>query len=246
MVDARQVPPDSVEDADPIEYRTVEPWAVVAAALGVISSVAFIAPMLWLVPMVAIGTACIALARLRESPQHSGRAVALVGLGLALFCLAAPVARSYTTKWLLGRQARDVSDPFIAYLVAGSPEKAMVLHVNPDARPPIDDGLWPHLRHDLQAQEMLRILIAKPEVRMLLALGDKAQVEYLGSQGAVTSPSVAMVNEEYAVTFVDSEGKKKTLLMGVLVERRPVLDSAINPWRVRDISAKLGRDKAAL
>ncbi len=234
MADASTEPLDAANDEGGLEYRTTEPWAIVAMLLGFVSPLAFIAPVLWLVPILGALAAFRALAKLRQSPERSGRPVALVGLALAIFCLAAPIARAATTRWLLGPQARVVSDQFIEYLREGSPEKALDLHFAPDYRPPLDEGLWTFVQNDVEAQRMLREMLKRPAIRMLLNLGKKTDVRFYRTSGVVVGSKATLVDERYTVTFTDQNGKRKTILLGILMERKGVQNPDVNPWRVRD------------
>ena len=237
MADAASTEPlDAAGDGAELEYRTIEPWAVVSMLLGFVSPVAFIAPVLWLVPILGALAAWRALVRLRRAPERSGRPMALLGLALSVFCVTAPIARAATARVLLGPQARFVSDQFIEYLLEGSPEKAVVLHFAPDGRPPIDNGLWTFIRSNDEAKKMLRDMVDKPAIRMLLELGKKANVRFFRTNALASNNQATLVDENYTVTFLDKNGKKKTILLGVLMERKGVYNPDVNPWRVRDFS----------
>jgi len=229
----------SLESADDSpDYRTVEPLAIIAALLGITAPLVLFNSLLCVLPIIGGATAVIALTRIARDPARTGRAAALAGLALATFFLALALARYGSEQWLLGRQSRPVADQFMESLRARSPEQAVLLQAAPDDRPPVDDGLWSFIRNDVEMRQKLEKLVARPEIRMLLALGDKADVRFYKTNAASAGKAIALVDNWYTVTFTDTDDKKKTILFGVFLERRPVMNSELNPWRVRDFTTQ--------
>ena len=220
-----------------LDYRPMERWAYVCLILGFLSPLASIAPVLWLLPILGLVAGGVALGNIRRDPGRPGRALALAGLALSTLFIVLPVVRIVSARLLLAEQARPVADQFLEYLRQRSPEKALMLSWVPDFRRPMDEDRWLFFRSDDEARAELRKFVSQPAVRMLLALGEKAQVSFYKTAGAGTSGKVAQVDYWYAVTFTDDDAKKKTLFFGVLLERRPSTDPDLNPWRVRNFVA---------
>jgi hypothetical protein len=236
MVDSAPVDsPDSITEPE-LQYRAVEPWAIVAVILGLFAPAALAAPVLWFVPILGLLASATALRKISRESRRSGRALALVGLALATFFLVAAIAQSASTQWLLIRQARPVADQFVEFLLQGSPEKALLLHLVPEYRHPIDEGLWSYYRHNDEARADLRKFVHNPTIRLMLALGNRAQVRYYKTASLGTDNGVGLVDLWYTVTFTDAGGRKKTYVVSLLMERRPIDDPDLNPWRVRDFS----------
>jgi hypothetical protein len=224
------------EDDASLEYQAVEPLAVVALLAGLLSPLAIVAALLCVVPLLGLTAAGIALLRIARD-ERRGRGLALAGLALSTFFLALPLARYASSQVLLARQGRLAADQFVAFLHEGSPEKAALLQMLPDYRPPLDDGLWSYYRNDAKAKEQLQAFVDKPAIRMLLALGDRADVEFYKTNAALAGHRMALVNYVYTVTFTDDDNRKKTILFNVMLERKPTESSELNPWRVKEFAA---------
>lgn len=225
-------------DDESLEYRSIEPLAIVALLLGLLSPVAMIAALWCVVPLFGLAAARGALVKIVRD-ERRGRALALVGLSLSAIFLMIPLAAYASSQWLLARQGRLAADQFVAFLREQSPEKAMLLQMAPDFRPPIDDGLWSFYRNDAQAQNQMRKFVAQPSIRMLLNLGDRADIQFYKTNAALAGNRTALVDYWYTVTFTDDDDRKKTILFSVFLERNPTENSELNPWRVRDFSADI-------
>ncbi len=96
-------------------YRSVSSLAVAALLLSLCSLVAFISPLLVVVPLAAIGTALLALARIgshRDSLIGSG--LARVALALAIALTVAPSVRDIVRSELTFRQADVAARQWLA------------------------------------------------------------------------------------------------------------------------------------
>jgi hypothetical protein len=244
MADAPATQSLSSADDESREYRSVEPLAIVALVLGLFSPLAIVASLWCVVPLFGLAAAGGALMRIARD-ERRGRAMALVGMVLAAFFLMVPLARYASSQWLLARQGRLAADQFVAFLHEQSPEKAMLLQMAPDFRPPIDDGLWSFYRNDAESRGQLRKFVANPSVRMLLALGDRADIQFYRTSGALAGHRMALVDYWYTVTFTDADNHKKTILFSVLLERKPTENKELNPWRVKDFSTDIDTSRTA-
>jgi hypothetical protein len=172
-----------------------------------------------------------------------GRTVALVGVALSTLFIVMPVSRILSAQVLLARQARPVAEQFLEYLRQRSPQKAIMLNRAPDYRRPIDEGLWLFFRADDDARTELQRFVTRPPVRMLLALGERAQVRFYKTASVATEGDLAQVDYWYSVTF-DDDGRKKTFFIGLLLERKPTTNPDINPWRVKDFAGGIDPGRA--
>ena len=99
----RNLPPIHItdpQDAQLAEYRAVAGQAVLGLIFGLLSPVALIDPMLWVVPLLGVFFSVWALRRINKyAPAMIGRKAALVALALSLlFAAAAPA------DWLIYRK----------------------------------------------------------------------------------------------------------------------------------------------
>ena len=236
MADTAHSEPVDSADEEYLEYRPMEPWPIAALILGLASVSAFIVHVLLLVPILGVFASGVALLRIAREPGKPGRLLALAGLSLSLFCIAGSVSRTMSTEAMLARQARPVAKRFLELLQAQHPEEALLLHLPPDYRRPVDSDLWVFFRNDIEARTELQKFVANPGVRMLLALGDKARVRFLYTRAADYDGRTGQADCWFAVTFTDTDGRKKTLIFTLLMERKPTQDADLSPWRVRDFA----------
>lgn len=232
-----------LESLDPakseIDYQAVEPWAIAGLILGLLSPLALISPVLWLVPILGLASAGVALVRIRRDGRP-GRAPALVGLALSTFFIVVPMTRNLSAQLLLAQQARPVADQFFEYLRQGDPERALLLEYTPDFRARLGDEPSLYFRSNDEGKLDLRKFASYPVIRMILALGEKAQVRYCKTTGVGFQGQRAHVEYLYAVTFIGDDGQKKTYFVGLRMERMPTPDPQFNPWQVREFAGATG------
>jgi len=224
------------EDVDPsMEYRSVDRWAVAGCTLGLLSPLAFVTEVLWLIPLLAVVASAVALRRLAVDDSRSGRGAALFGLGMALLFGVAPLSQRITTQLILREQARPLAEQFLEYLRQDHPERALMLHAMPDYRQPLDNDLWDFFRNDQESQVKLRKFLQNPTTRALLALGTRADIQYYKTAAVGIDTNRAVASYWFTVTY-DDAGKKKTFIVSVLMERNPTKQASLHPWRITSLT----------
>ena len=230
-LDARAMPAADGEG----EYRPLSPWAVAAAALGVASLAAWISPLLWIVPIVAVAVCARALADLRQaSPPRSGRLLALAGLALACFMAAAAPARYVSHALLLRRQAQTVCAQWFAALAHGQPQYAHQWELPPRGRAeqPLDDeSLRAFYEKQPEARDGLKQLVQNKFVRTLLALGPAAQARYYETADFGGDDANDWISVIYAVTY-DRQGQRKSFFCRLFLQRDAETDGKSSPWHI--------------
>jgi hypothetical protein len=219
-------------DEPHLEYRTVDPVTVIGLGLGLLSPLALIGGVMVLFAGFAAVVNLVALARLKQDTGRTGRAAALAGLALSVVFGVLPITRWASARALLADQPREMADAWFEYLRQDKPELAYRLRFHPDYRPPADDSLWLFYRNDDEAKAELKGFVADPLVRRLLALGQQAQVRFYKTDAIVTDGSTAGVQYTYTVTYPDGDGKK-TFFATLVLERRPIRNAKLSPWRVK-------------
>lgn len=107
------------------DYRPVSGLAVAALVAGLLSAVALVSPFFWVVPLLAVGLACLGLADVsRSGAEKAGRAAALVGLALAVGFGAQAVSAAVTSRWLVTSRARAAATLWLDALRAGRADDA--------------------------------------------------------------------------------------------------------------------------
>ncbi len=219
------------EDPDAAQYRAVSGLAIVGLLAGLLSLLALVAPVLWAVAFVALIVNLKAIQRIAaNAPALLGRKAALAGLAFSVIALCAAPADWIVYRRLVRQEARQFADLWFDYLRADQPHRAHQLTVGPTSRDPFDDKLWESYR-DEQARSMLQQFIVKPEVRTLLALGDKATVRYYATESQWAEGDRDRVYQTFAVTYPDSDGLK-TFFIGLLLEREIDAPTGHAYWQI--------------
>ncbi len=120
---------ENPHDADELgQYQSLSTSAVVALVLGLLSPIAFFSPLLLVMPLLALGVALWALARIKGSGGGLlGTRLAYCGLALAIVCGVASVARSQIRVELLRRQASETAERWLSLLAQGQAEETLAL-----------------------------------------------------------------------------------------------------------------------
>jgi len=223
--------PGELTDPEINDFQTVERWAVAGLILALVSPLAMLGSVYWLVPAVALLVNIVALVRLNRDTTHFGRNAALAGLALSVFFAVAPLAQLAANYAILAPQAKPIADQWFKYMQENSPEKALMLKFAPDARQPFDENLWTFYRRDGSAKDDLVKFVNEPLARTLLALGTKADVRFFGISGVGSDGERALVAYDYSVTYPAPDGKQ-TFFVRITVERKPTKRPDVNPWRV--------------
>jgi hypothetical protein len=220
-------------EADLPEYRSLSGLAVVGFLLGLISALAIVHIGLSFVAAAASLCCVIALVRISAAPSEvSGRRLAIAGLVLAVFWTTCGLAREVTMQRLLDIHSREIAVHWFEYLKKGELEKAVELKNSAASRRPLNDKLWDHYLSSRQEYEGLQGIASNPEVRALLALGDRAQVRHY----ACSDIGSYDVEQIYAVTY-DDQGTKKSFLVHINLIRTKFHDHDVSAWHVGDTRA---------
>lgn len=142
---------DAESSGDRIGYRPVSGLAVAAVLFGVLSSLALTTPLLWALPVVAVGIALAALADVaRPGAEKAGRAAALAGLALAVGFGTQAVASKAVAHWLTRGRVVAVTNAWLDAVAAGRLADARSM-LGPEVLPPTDpfgQGGPSHAGHD--------------------------------------------------------------------------------------------------
>ena len=125
---------DATEGTDEA-YRSLSVMALVAMVLGIASPLVFAAPLLLILPLLALTCSVLALRRIAASPDVlTGRALAQIGLLLALTCLTAVGVKGYVAKQLLARQTEPIARQWIDFVVKGNTAESYLMTFAPVTR----------------------------------------------------------------------------------------------------------------
>ena len=110
------LPSESV-NGDESDYRRVNPWALASFVVGLLSVLAFIGPLLWIVPAAAIAFGMLALRAIHAQPESfTGRKLALTGMAIATILLSSILAHSYAHNKMITAHGRVFGERWMRML----------------------------------------------------------------------------------------------------------------------------------
>ena len=238
--DVRQMRVSEPADEQIAAYRSVSGWAIVTLIVGLISPLALVDPLLWAVPLVTGVLCLLALRQIKKNaPGMIGRKAAMVGLWLAALSLAAACSDWLYCRSCIKREARQAAMFWFDLLAKDRPELAFQLTLVPARRHALDERIWDYYVDEGRDRRYtaLKNYVApgKDEnspslVRTLLALGQSAEVHYLGTLDLSYVDSMYIADQLYGVTYTES-GQRKTFLVMVRMARHAVGGDHAE-WRV--------------
>jgi hypothetical protein len=235
-------------DAEVAQYRPFCGLAVVAAAVGVLSGVALLAPFLWILPALGVVLSAVALRQIAAAdPTPVGRTAALAGLGLSLVFAAAAPTDFYYYQWHLRQEASQFGLLWFGYLTGefddrginvgsgkGKPQPHMACHMMEPAasRQPLDAKLWAYYPSGSEERERLERFVGSRGVHALLLLGNRATVRYYDTDKQWTRNERDYVAQSFAVTLVSAEEEQETFFVRLIMERSRLGRQRQGFWRV--------------
>lgn len=107
------------------DYRPISPLVVGACVTALVSFVAVVHPVLWVVPVVAAALSIGAIVRV-SAPQsrYSGRPAAVIALGIAMLSGTYAPARTLSYERALGTRAQEKTEAWISLIQKGRLQEA--------------------------------------------------------------------------------------------------------------------------
>jgi len=221
------------QDDEIAEYRALSVSAVVGLILGLLSVLALVDPLVWLLPLAGVLVSALAMGKIaRAAPALTGRKAALAGLVLSVLFGSAAVTDWVTYRALARSEARQFALLWFELLAQREPKKAFQLTLPPRERHPLDEGLTQFYREGPRWHRLLLDYVERPVVRTLLALGPRAVVRYYETGGQESGGDRDKLYQVFAVTF-DDGGEKKTFFVGLTLHRID-LESGRAAWQIFD------------
>lgn len=222
-------------DLEQTDYRSLSPLSVVGMILGLFAPVAFLSPLLIVVPLTGMVFSLVALRQIATSDGSVvGRAPAIAGLVLATICASAIPAESVAMRWFTSRQARPIAMEWFQFLARNDPYSAVELTNHPSARLASSPSLVENYTSNEALHENLQTFVNDPAVRALLALGDRATVRYYNDAGfGRLAGGRFQIAQDYAVTYRDSANDPPiSFFVQLALEKIPGDASAPGGWRI--------------
>jgi hypothetical protein len=235
--------PHKFESADEevARYRALSSLALVGLLAGLLSPLAMFSSLLWLVPLAAMVVSGLALRRIAARRSDLvGRPAALAGLVLGVtFLVAAPVS-DMLYRHFLRQQARQFAQIWIDAVRQGDKFKAHHLMIEPGRRLPLESNLAVYYAKKPQWQRMLDEFCKEPAMKLLFALGPKAEIRFYETAAEGRTDIYDVVKQTYAVTYEDAEKQQKTFFITLVLQRSVNTGSRQANWTLAGVEGPPG------
>lgn len=214
-------------------YQSLSSLAVATFGLGILSAGAWIMPLFWGIPVLAIFLGIIAWRRIATSEGTlSGSRLLMIGLCLALLSGVGAPVRYWSYRWGVVEEAKQVADQWFTYLAADQPERAYQMTVPVAARRPLDDAdPWQWYQADESLAQELRGFVDDPMIRLLLQLGTEAEVRFYAVEATDFGSIPEQILLTYAITLRD-QPEPRTFFATVGLVRFPDSQTGRGYWKI--------------
>lgn len=247
-------------EAEHPRYRTVSRLAILSLGLAILSTLALLRPLLWIVPFTAAALAVCALASIsRRSSELSGRTVALLALAIALMIGVWAPTRHLGRERYLTRQAAQYSRQWLELLREGRLYDAHQHHLPLTKRAKAGTSLEEEYeKRDTQQEAAARSgpggmylevkpgdaydeFFDQPIPQRLAELGPRARYEFLGIDNVDRDePNHAdAVVTRYRVDYEEG-GRPNSFPIRLLLVRVLQPESGEGHWHVESVSEVTG------
>jgi hypothetical protein len=226
-------PDDPLLDApiDEIEYRSVSALAVVAFALGILSLLALISPVLWIVPVAAVAVALIAIRVIKNDPQKSGQRLATIGLFVAVCVGIWAVSYHFSREWYLFHKARQFADDWLAVVQDGNLYEAHQLHLPYVDRFEDKDKLAEYYDSLVDVEDSVTEFFGEKPLDEFVENASRGKVEYVGGTSHTTFGKSDFLTLKYVLKYGDNE-----LVLNIQLERILNYGDGRHYWRIEAVA----------
>jgi hypothetical protein len=201
------------------EYRSLSGTALVALLFGMASPLCFGHILLFLVPIIGIALAVLALRQIAASDGAlAGRWAAVTGLVLCVVFGVAPLTRAFVLRTARTNQAAEFGLPWIESVAAGNTEHAFRLTVDSTKlQRPSEPGM------PAPKQSPYEVFVDLPVVKALSAAGKDAEIQFQGTtEYLAPSFNSVVVRQKYKVTPKSAGAQPLEVILSL---RRAKLDN---------------------
>jgi hypothetical protein len=200
-------------------YRSISVLAIVSIVIGVAAPLCMMAPLLFVLPIVGIAVALLALRGIEVSAGTLiGRKAALIGIAISVASIGAALTRTKLSEVMLSQQARGTALEWIALLQDGKVDDAFEMTMASRKGPPPPSPM--NMGPSEPPQEPIDAFRANPVVHFLAEHGEGADVKYV--ENVAFDPGVlgaAMVAQEYDVAASQETDGEPTTRIKVALSR---------------------------
>lgn len=235
-MNAANQPDDPLLDAptDEIEYRSMSALAVVAFALGILSLLALISPVLWIVPVAAIVVALTAIRVIKSDPQKGGQRLATIGLVVAVCVGIWAVSYHFSREWYLFHKARLFADDWLAVVQNGDLFEAHQLHLPYLDRLEDKEKLTEYYDSVVEVEDSATEFFGEKPLDEFVKNASRGKVEYLGGKSHTTFGKSDFLTLKYVLKY-DHNGSNE-LLLNIQLERVLNYGDGRHYWRIEAVA----------
>jgi hypothetical protein len=197
------------------QYSSVSRMAVLSVALGLVSALALVSPILVVVPLAAIATAVIALRQIALSQGRlMGTRPATVGLCLATLFLGWGLSREVTRNAVLTRQAQEFADGWLVLVRQGKLQRADQMTRPASSRLNGDEAIAEFYASDQEAGDTMKQMFSSEPLQSFVAQGSAATFQF---QSVVERSSYGFLDNivlQYSLS-TSADGKQAPLWISV-------------------------------
>lgn len=223
---------DSYDATDVAEssYRSLNPLAVVGLLLGLASPLLYFAPLLTVLPVLAIGVCAVALGQIAKTPEYlTGRGMALVGMTLAVAVLCSYHVSGLLEKRLLSAQAEPYALEWIELVRNSQVEQAYQLTLDARSRAAIEAA---EKRGEPSTVISSEEFASQSAVKALTQVGSAGKVRHR-YDGALMRQKRGNLQLSQMYDVQSSDGQ--TVEVALLMQRTAGREGAPAVWRVINV-----------
>jgi hypothetical protein len=212
------------------QYASVSRWAVLAVALGLVSSLVLVSPVLVVLPLAAIVVAVLAMRQIAASEGRLlGHVPATVGLCLATLFMGWGLSRQFTREAELTRQAQQFAEGWLILVRQGKLQEADQLVRTPDERLHDRAAIAEFYATNQEASDSMKAIFNSDRIKGYTAAGPSATFELVSVDGRTQQGYTDNVVLRYSLGGASS-GERKPLWITVQRMIDPV--NKLPGWRI--------------
>ncbi|MCA9188239.1 MAG: DUF4190 domain-containing protein [Pirellulaceae bacterium] len=172
------------------QYSALSMFALLALVLGVASILTLVHPLAWILPCLACLSGGLALRKIASSDGAlTGRALAVIGIVLAVFFGCWSVTQAVVNKTLVEQQCRSFAEHWLRTVTSASPEEAHYWILNAFDRPAGGVNVQKFYQESTEQGKQLTNWLGEPSVAALRKLGTEGQWQFTRIVSIQVSPT---------------------------------------------------------
>jgi hypothetical protein len=220
--------------ADEIQYRSMSGLAVIGFLLGLLSLLALVAPVFWVIPLAAIAVATVALGTIRNDSNKGGAWLAKAGLVVALCVGLWAVSYHFGKDWYLFHHAKKFADQWFEVVQSGNLQEAHQLHLvylNRCDKDKLDEY---YANSEIELEDSPAIFFTEEPLDEFIRHADEGKLEYVGRKAHSTFKTAHYLTLTYVLTYGENDANE--VVMNVVLERNRDYRTGVHYWRIESVT----------